>query len=72
MAAPQSDTAVLKEYFGMSLPEAKQELTTQGGLTKEDKAQLAGGIRNGSLTYESGPLRPLGPAPERDPSPEAA
>ena len=71
MAAPQSDTAVLKDYFGMDLHEAKAELTSAGGLTKEDKAQLVGGIRNGSLTYDDGPVLLLGPAAERE-GPEAA
>ena len=71
MAAPQSDTAVLKDYFGMDLAQAKAELTSAGGLTKQDKAQLTGGIRNGSLTYGDGPMYLLGPAPERD-GPEAA
>ena len=70
MAAPQSDTAVLKDYFGMDLREAKAELTSAGGLTKEDKAQLVGGIRNGSLTCD-GPVLLLGPAAERE-GPEAA
>lgn len=72
MAAPQSDTAVLKTYFEMDLHEAKQELTSAGGLTKEDKAQLVGGIRNGSLTYpDREPKLLLGPAPDRS-DPEAA
>ena len=73
MAAARTDAVVIKEYFGMTMPEAKAELTSQGGLTKEDKADLAQGIRDGSLTYP-GPGEPkllLGPAPERD-GPEAA
>jgi hypothetical protein len=66
MALPQSDTAVLKQYFGMDLAEAKRELTSGGGLTAQDRAQLVGGIRNGSLTYEPGQLKLLGPAPTRE------
>jgi hypothetical protein len=60
MAAPQSDTALIKNYFEMDLKEAKAELTSQGGLTREDKADLAQGIRDGSLTY------PARTAPDRE------
>jgi hypothetical protein len=72
MAAAQSDAVVIKEYFGMTLPEARAELTGPDGLSKEDKAQLAEGIRSGSLTYPGPePKLLLGPAPERG-GPEAA
>jgi hypothetical protein len=71
MALPQSDTAVLKQYFGMDLAEAKRELTSTGGLTAQDRAQLLGGIRNGSLTYpDPEPKLLLGPT--RDYCPEGA
>jgi hypothetical protein len=71
--APKSDAVVIKEYFGMSLPEARAELTGPGGLAKQDKADLAQGIRDGSLTYpgRGEPRLLLGPAPERE-GPEAA
>jgi hypothetical protein len=73
MAAARTDAVVIKEYFGMSLPEARAELTGPDGLTKEDKADLAQGIRDGSLTYpgRGEPKLLLGPAPERE-GPEAA
>lgn len=46
----QGDAVVIKKFFmeGTSSAEALKELKA---LTKEDKEQLAGGIRNGSLTY---------------------
>jgi len=73
MAAARTDAVVIKEYFGMSLPEARAELTGPDGLTKEDKADLAQGIRDGSLTYpgRGEPKLLPGPAPERE-GPEAA
>ncbi len=73
MAAAKTDAVVIKEYFGMGLPEARAELTGPDGLSKEDKADLAQGIRDGSLTYPGRGERKLllGPAPERE-GPEAA
>ena len=73
MAATSTDAVVIKEYFGMTLPEARAELTGPDGLTKQDKADLAQGIRDGSLTYpgRGEPKLLPGPAPERD-GPEAA
>lgn len=62
MAAAQSDTALIKNYFGMDLPTAKREMTGPDGLTREDKAELAQGIRDGSLTYPD----------RKQPEPEAA
>jgi hypothetical protein len=45
---PKTDMVVIKEYFGMSAKEAIGQVKT---LTPEDKAQLAGGIRDESMTY---------------------
>ena len=62
MAAQKSDAVVIKEYFGMSLPEARQELTGADGVSPEARKEIADGIRDGSLTY---------PAHAKD-APEAA
>lgn len=40
----------VKEFFGMTLTEMKNEWV-KGGLTAEDKEQIMVGIGNGSLTY---------------------
>ena len=61
MAAAQSDTKLIKDYFEMDLPTAKAELTGPNAPTAQDKAELARGIRDGSLTY-----------PARQREPEAA
>jgi len=73
MAAARTDAVVIKEYFGMSLPEARAGLTGPGGLTTQDKAGLARGIRDGSLTCpgRGEPKLLPGPARERE-GPEAA
>ena len=44
----KSDAIVIKEYFDLS---AKEAIATIKTLSREEKEQLAGGIRNGSLTY---------------------
>ena len=46
----QSDLKAVREFFGMDLPEMKAEWA-KGGLTSKDREQVAGGIRDGSLTY---------------------
>ncbi len=56
----QTDLKAVKEFFGMELPEMKAEWA-KGGLTSKDREQIAGGIRDGSLTY-----------PDRQSEPEAA
>jgi hypothetical protein len=40
----------VKEFFGMSLGEMKEEWV-KGGLTDLDKAEILGGLTDGSLTY---------------------
>lgn len=40
----------VKEFFGMTLAEMKEEWI-KGGLSDEDKNQIQEGIGNGTLTY---------------------
>jgi hypothetical protein len=51
MAAQKSDAVVIKDYFGMTLPEARAELTGPDAMSAEAKKEIADGIRDGSLTY---------------------
>jgi hypothetical protein len=46
----QTDLKAVKEFFGMGLAEMKGEWA-KGGLTSQDREEIAGGIRDGSLTY---------------------
>jgi hypothetical protein len=56
--ADQTPVKLVKEFFGMSLPEMKSEWIQRDlaeidpkKLTDKDKEELASGIGNGSLTY---------------------
>lgn len=55
----QQDLMAVKNYFGMELADLKTEWA-KGGLTKEAKAEIAGGIRDGSLTYPARQAEPEG------------
>lgn len=50
---PKSDAVLIKEFFGMRYPgqPLSEYMEESRALTPEDKAQLAKGIRDGSLTY---------------------
>lgn len=47
---PVSPLKLIREYFGMTLPDMKKEWSN-GGLTAVDKAQLIAGIESGTETY---------------------
>ena len=46
----QTDLKAVKEFFGMDLPDMKDEWP-KGGLTSKDREQIAGGSGDSSLTY---------------------
>ncbi len=46
----KSDTTLIKEYFELTPKQMIADIKG-GKLTMEDRAQLANGIRDGSLTY---------------------
>ena len=57
MAESKTDLMVIKDYFGMDAKAAMRELRVKTDanepdrISTEDRAALAAGIRNGSLTY---------------------
>jgi len=50
MKKPKSDAVILKEFFGGD-QKASDFLAELKKLSAEEKVQLAGGIRDGSMTY---------------------
>ena len=62
----QTDLKAVKEYFNtperpMTLPDMKAEWV-KGGLTDQDRAEIAEGIGDGSLTYPDRKVADLEPA----------
>ena len=54
----QTDVKAVKEFFGMDLPDLKDEWP-KGGLTSKDREQIAGGSGDSSLIYaDRGPGPP--------------
>jgi hypothetical protein len=50
-AKPKSDLVIIREFFGMKLPDMKVEVMGENGLSKDEIKEIASGIRDGSLTY---------------------
>lgn len=45
-----SPLKLIRDFFGLTLQEMKNEWT-KGGLTDADKAEIASGLLDGTLTY---------------------